>query len=182
MTGNIVTVDLLGDKLLAFQDGETVYVAPKQISDFLGLAWRAQQRRLQRDPILAEGVTIMVTALVGNGQEMTWLRLDLVNGWLFGIDEKRVAPEHREKVLEYKRRCYRVLHDHFFAPRAVEPPMLIDAKIRMVNAAFRAWGRRGAQRVWIELGLPAVVGVTIEAEQRGLFNDDDGPIESTEVH
>lgn len=44
---------------------------------------------------------------------MVFLKLDLLNGWLFGISETRVKPELKEKVLNYKRRCYAVLANHF---------------------------------------------------------------------
>ena len=102
--GKIITVDFRNDTLFAVERDDGVYVAVKPISDTLGLAWNKQLERLKRDPILAEGMTIMVMPSVGGIQETTCLKLELVNGWLFGIDESRVKDEEtRQRVLAYKR-------------------------------------------------------------------------------
>ncbi len=46
-------------------------------------------------------------------QSMLCLPLDMLNGWLFGINADCVKPEIRETVLRYQRECYRVLADAF---------------------------------------------------------------------
>jgi hypothetical protein len=45
--------------------------------------------------------------------EMIFLKLDYLNGWLFGISENRVKPELKDLILKYKRECYSVLANHF---------------------------------------------------------------------
>lgn len=140
------------------------HVLIKPISDGLGLDWRAQQHRIQRDAILSEGVSIMDTLIVGNGQQLTWLRLDLLPGWLFGIDERRVKEEHRERVLTYKRECYTVLHEHFFLAKSdghrpavpIESdglPLPEEARMRRINTAIRCFGARAGAELWALYGM-----------------------------
>lgn len=110
--GQIVTVEFHGDTLFAMQQQDGVFIAVTPICETLGLHANRQRDRIQRDPILSEGGTMMVLPSPGGVQETLCLRLDLVNGWLFTIDESRVKDEAtRQKVLSYKRECYRVLFD-----------------------------------------------------------------------
>ena len=49
----------------------------------------------------------------GGIQEMLCLPLEYLNGWLFGIDERRVAPEIRAPLVVYKREAYTALYNYF---------------------------------------------------------------------
>lgn len=118
--GKVITVDFREDTIFAVMRDDGVFVALKPISDSLGLKWHGQFERLQRDPILAEGIRVTRIPSVGGTQETTCLRLDLVHGWLFTIDESRVKPEFRDKILAYKRECYGVLFEHFHGGRRVD--------------------------------------------------------------
>lgn len=53
---------------------------------------------------------------------MVTLPLDLLPGWLFGISAARVKPELQEKILRYRRECFRVLWDAFKADILPQPP------------------------------------------------------------
>jgi hypothetical protein len=109
-----VQVPFHGDVLYAakYVDG-SVYVAIKPICQRLGIAWQRQLAKIKADPILAEGVTLTVIPSLGGDQEQQCLRMDLINGWLFGINPKRVNPDARDGVLLYKRECYAALSRHF---------------------------------------------------------------------
>jgi hypothetical protein len=98
-------------------DGEPlVYVPLLPICEYLGLDWSAQNRRVRRDEILNdESVILMLAAADGRTREMMCLPLDLLNGWLFGLNVSRVKEELRPRLLQYQRECYRVLADHFAA-------------------------------------------------------------------
>jgi hypothetical protein len=113
-------VDFYGDKLTATlvntDEGLQVYVPLRPICNYLGLDWSAQSRRIQRDEILREsqGVVIMATPGSGGGrQEMTCLPLDILPGWLFGVDAARVKPELRDKIKRYQKYCFRILSQAF---------------------------------------------------------------------
>lgn len=113
--GELVKVNFRGDSLYAVEQDGSVFVAIKPICEGLGLVWAKQRARIQADPILSEGGTVTVLPSAGGPQQTFCLRLDLVNGWLFTIDESRVRDEQtRQKVLAYKRECYQTLFQHFY--------------------------------------------------------------------
>jgi len=164
----MVPVRFHEDTVWAVDVDGVVYVALKPICENIGVAWNKQLERLKRDYILSEGVTIMGIPSPGGIQETTCLPLDLVPGWLFGIDDRRITdPVIREKVLAYKRECYRVLYEHFFAAPAPEPepppadPFGLDEHVGRINAHVhlvrlceRLKGKAAANRLWAMLGLP----------------------------
>jgi len=163
----IIQVPFHNDTLYAQQDGEVTRVAIKEISDRLGLAWQGQLERIKRNPILADGIRItLIPSLRGGIQETTTLPLDLLNGWLFGIQASRVKPELRETILTYQRECYEVLHRHFFASRDDVKPRMSPEQVREmireeVAEAVRlmkgaVWGMTKGQTAHIDLGLTEI--------------------------
>lgn len=164
----IITVEFRNDTLFAIERDDGMFVAVKPICDSLGIEWRKQQERLRRDPILSEGITMVVIPSHGGPQETTCLRLDLVNGWLFTIDESRVKDEEtRQKVLTYKRECYAVLFRHFFgkAERTVAAEGAEGPKVRMVTETRNTFGVRSAAQLWFKLGLPIVPAMLHDQDQ-----------------
>ena len=53
---------------------------------------------------------------------MTCLPLDMISGFLFGINANRVKGELREKVILYQKECYKVLADAFSEGRLTADP------------------------------------------------------------
>lgn len=112
-------VDFYGDDITAAlveptgQDQPQIFVPLRPICEYLGLDWPSQTRRLKRDEILneAQGVVIMTTP--GGRQPYVSLPLDMLPGWLFGIDPGRVKPELKEKIQRYRRECFKVLWQAF---------------------------------------------------------------------
>lgn len=112
-------IEFAGTRILAVAHEGREYVAVKPVCEGIGLAWTAQYERIQRDAVLAEGIRVIRIPSAGGVQETICLPLEMLNGWLFGVDDKRVKETIREKLIFYKQECYRVLHRHFFA----EPPV-----------------------------------------------------------
>jgi hypothetical protein len=110
-------VDFYGDEIVAYLVFENnqyiVYVPLRPICLYLGLQWSAQRKRTNRDAILSAGVSIMDTPSAGGRQQTVCLRLDLLPGWLFGIDTRRVKPELKEKIDRYRGECFQVLWETF---------------------------------------------------------------------
>ncbi len=135
-------VDFYGDTLTAVQaeDG-TVYVPIRPICDYLGLDRSGQTQRIRRDPVLSEAARIMSGGVTPpdiapssrrpRTSSMLCLPLDMLNGWLFGINANRVKPEIREGLIRYQRECYRVLADAFLLPLTPAPPMDADDQVLM---------------------------------------------------
>lgn len=114
------TFDFDGEVLeIATADGKP-YVPIKRICINLGLDWNGQYQRIKRDEILSEGMCVMHIPSKGGVQETICLPLEYLNGWLFGIESARVAPEVRPGLLRYKRDAYKALFDYFVKGLAVD--------------------------------------------------------------
>lgn len=113
-------IDFHGDEinaaLVQTDDGESrVYVPLRPICEYLGLAWSGQFERTKRDTVLSEALsTVRITRTeVGQAYNVICLQLEMLPGWLFGIDAKRVKPELRTKIEQYRRECFKVLWQAF---------------------------------------------------------------------
>jgi len=156
---SIVTVPFHGDTLFALQRSDGVFVAVKPICQNLGLDWKAQHRRITSDAILSEGMVITAIPSPGGTQDAVCLRLDLVNGWLFGIDDRRLDAEVRDRVLQYKRECYAVLFRHFHPGTATQAPVVSEneaIRLRLITESRQTFGCKAAAQLWFKLGLPIV--------------------------
>ncbi len=111
-----------GDALIAVlvkvegQKEPQIYVPVKPIADALGLEWSGQYQRINRDEVLAhESQLVRITEddPKRGRPEQLCLPLEFIPGWLFGVQTSRVKPELREKVMLFRRECYRVLHEAF---------------------------------------------------------------------
>ena len=135
------------EKTILFYDGKLtavklesgkILVPVRRLCDNLGLDWAAQRQRINRDEVLSDALkSVVITTtdldVVRRGpkaSEMLCLPLDLVPGWLFGIQTGRVREEIRPKLIRYRRECFQVLWDAFKAdviPR-LDPELAPPAK------------------------------------------------------
>lgn len=126
MTQNqLVTVEFHGQSILAVLHDGKPYLAMKPICENIGLQWEAQQKRIQRNPVLKSTMSIMnMVAEDGKQREMICLPLTMLNGWLFGVDVNRVNPELRDKLMVYQRECFDVLAHHFMPAQRPHNPAI----------------------------------------------------------
>lgn len=168
-----VPVTFRDDTVWAVDRAGTVFVAVKPICQNLTIDWNGQYQRLKRDALLSKGMCVINIPSPGGDQETTCLPLNLIPGFLFGIDDRRITdPTVRQKVLAYKLECYDVLFRHFFAPEAddvVAPPAISPAelenmrtRIDLVREARMVYGRAAAREVWQRCGLPMTPSMEIE--------------------
>lgn len=118
---NIQTIDFNGQPLLTIEQNGIHYTAAKPIAENIGLDWRSQRQRILRDDVLSEGVVMITTPSKGGLQETLCLPIEFLNGWLFGVDAKRVKPEIKDALIQYKKDCYKVLHDYWHTGQAIHP-------------------------------------------------------------
>ena len=182
--GNVVTVDFRQDTIFAVERDDGVFVAIKPICESLGLNWSSQLQRLKEDPILSEGMATVTIPSVGGAQETTVLKLELVNGWLFKVDSRRVKDEEtRQKVLTYQRECFNVLFAHFYGKRRVEgadspehrpfpdwPMEEMRTKRSVVDLYRLTYGPLAAQWISPQVGFPVPPVETVEIGRQGSFN------------
>ncbi len=118
------------------------YVPIRPICDALGVDFSAQLQRIKRDPIFSSGVvTVTTTGADGKQYEMVALDSEFSSGWLFTIDTNLVKEEIKSFVIEYKRECNRVLHNHFksyadFANYRSEKMFEADAIVKACRVEF----------------------------------------------
>lgn len=120
-------------------DSEEIYVPLRPICEYLGLAWRAQNQRIQRDPVLSSVVRSGIVTIPEVGKrEMICLPLEYLSGFLFGISATRVKEEIRERLIRYQKECYRVLHEAFQEGRLTADPTF-DELLQSDSEAVQAY-------------------------------------------
>ena len=118
MSQTLVTVDFHGQSLVAVLIDGKPHVAMKPICENIGLQWEAQQKRIQRNPVLNKGMSMMDIPSNGGIQETLCLPLSKLNGWLFGVDVNRVREEIKPRLMQYQEECFDVLFRHFMPQQA----------------------------------------------------------------
>lgn len=132
-------IDFYGDSITAalvkVDNIQQVYIPLRAICEYLGLDWASQYQRIKRSELLGETIisVVVMTTEKGKGRgrrEVIALPLEMLPGWLFGIDANRVKSELKPKILRYQRECFKVLWQAFqqealavtdIDPFAVEP-------------------------------------------------------------
>lgn len=110
----LATIQFHDQTIFAIEHEGTHYVAMKPIVENIGLQWEAQLKRITRHSVLSTSMSMMdIVAADGKKRELVCLPVDMLNGWLFGVDVNRVRPELRERLMQYQRECFQVLNAHF---------------------------------------------------------------------
>ncbi|QPB42207.1 phage antirepressor N-terminal domain-containing protein [Rodentibacter haemolyticus] len=121
------TIQFHNQSLITFEQNGTHYTAMKPICENIGLDWKSQYARIKRDDVLNSTVVIItIVANDGKERQMLCLPIQYLNGWLFGIDVKRVKPEIRETLITYKKECYQALFDYWNKGVAVKSAVEIE--------------------------------------------------------
>jgi hypothetical protein len=161
----IVSIDFYGNSIVAVLKEGVPYVAMKPICENIGLQWEAQLKRIKRNPVLETCMSIMDMQMPGDDQrrELAFLPLDMLNGWLFGVDVNRVKPELKDKLVRYQKECYTVLFKHFF--KQPEQPAQVTPVIELTPA------ERGARIVRADLEVAALFGTPLHIAQTEAVKD-----------
>jgi hypothetical protein len=114
-------VEFRGASIETFDVVGVPHVALKPIVEGMGLDWKSQYARVKRDAVLSEGMVVTTIPSHGGPQETVAIQLKLLNGFLFGIDDSRVAKNLREGVIAYKRECYDALAAYWLEGAAFNP-------------------------------------------------------------
>lgn len=171
---NLMTVDFHGTKLFGFKRNGDVFVALKPIVEAMGLAWQGQLERIKRDPVLREGISVMLIPTPSGPQKSVGLRLTLLHGWLFTISSLRIkSGEIRQKVQLFQRECYDVLARQFLGgnqPIAIYSAEYERRSIGLAHEARLIYGRRAGAEVWELRGLPVTPAMDEAFRQLELFD------------
>ncbi|UAX42503.1 phage antirepressor N-terminal domain-containing protein [Pasteurella canis] len=142
MTAQIQTINFHNQPLSTFEHNSIYYVAMKPICENIGLNWDGQRQRIQRDEVLSQGMVIITAPTNSGDQQMLCLPIDYLNGWLFGIDVKRVKPEIRDLLITYKKECYKALSDYWMKGKA-ERKTTTDERTGLRQAVSQLVSKKG---------------------------------------
>lgn len=115
-TKAMVVAKVNGEEILVLGYGEDKLIPIKPLCEIIGITFQGQIDKIKNDEIL--GSTIRQSLTVGadgKQREMLCLPFKYIFGWLFTINPSNVAPDAKEKVIQYKRECYDVLYRYFTA-------------------------------------------------------------------
>lgn len=109
-------VHFQGNSIPTFVDEEgNIFVAIRPIAESIGIDFGKSLKNIKEHGILSEAYqTQKMPDASGRKQEMATLPLFLLSGWLFSISANRVSEQARPMLLEYQRKCFEVLYQHFF--------------------------------------------------------------------
>ena len=170
--------DMITAVLLEEKGEREVYVSIRQMCELLGVSYQGQIRRINDDPVLSKqvkGVNITFTPsnsrAGGGAQETNCLPLDYLNGWLFGINAKRVKEEVRERLILYQERCYKVLAEAFQEGRltadlSFEDLLANDTPAAQAYKMAEAIMKMARQQLYLEAQLETHTSQLVDHEQR----------------
>ena len=161
---NVVTIDFYGNSIVAVLREGMPYVAMKPICENIGLDWKSQYNRLKRTPALETSMVMTTIQMPEDDQyrEYACLPLDMLNGWLFGVDVNRVKPELKDKLVRYQKECYGVLFKHFFKPEQVAP---------VTPVAELTQAEKGLRVLKVDLEAASLLGVPLHIAQTEAVKD-----------
>lgn len=154
-----------GDEIIAVRmpNGE-VYIPLRHICSMIGVDWGGQRRRVLGDPVLSDAVVTIDVTVTDEyrtvRRAMLCLPLDLLQGFLFGINPNRVRADLREPLIRYQREAYKVLNDAF----RVGHLTFDDAAMSRALAAFAELEQR-IEAIEARLGDPERLLTTDQARR-----------------
>lgn len=183
----IAAVDFHGHALTVITEKGQHLVAMKPICESIGLTWHGQLERIKRDEVLQSTIRVMrMVAEDGKQREITCLPLDMLNGWLFGIEVKRCRIEVQPALILFKRECYAALaaywqHGAAINPRQHQPKALPNGlnteQQGVIKALVRARvealpeGRRAKAAITCWSALKSKFGCTYKAIEPAQFTE-----------
>lgn len=170
-------VDFYGDQIPAAQGTDAeIYVPINPLASFLGLNRQGQQQRIQRDPVLSQRTRTLRMDTGGGPQKLTCLPLDLLPGWLFGIDTSRVKPELVDKLNRYRAECFKVLWNAFksdIMPTLAPPTNLTPAEQILAQAeAIAALARQQVEIERQQIAMATFMRPFVQATRHELADHD----------
>lgn len=150
--------------LLISNSGED-FVAIKPICQGLGIDNSVQIRDLKKDEILGSTVVSKTTvAADGKERDMQCLPIKYVFGWLFTISPKKVKPEVANALIDYRKKVYDILWEHFAESKIFlkQKERMLEAELEQVENAKKDFSGARAKLKNAEDSLKKVRALTFE--------------------
>lgn len=142
MSTEIALVPIAGLQLLSVYDDGKVLAPMKQMSEEIGLPWKAQHQRIHNTEILAEGIRIIqIPSPSGGPQETLCLPIKLAFVWLVTVPVGFIRdPETRKRVDALQRESFDAMYDYWTKGIATNPRA--TAATLRIDLARQAMARR----------------------------------------
>jgi hypothetical protein len=102
-------------EILAVNVDSQWWIAIKPIAEAIGLNADSAVRGIKNDEILGQLYTDQYTVGADLKQRsMVCLPIEYIQGWLFGVETGKVRPEIKDRLILFKKECYKALFDHFY--------------------------------------------------------------------
>lgn len=183
------TVVFYGDPIPVAQASEgELYVPVRLLAEFLGLDARSQRHRVNRDRVLsARARSVVMQRSDGKRVPMLCLPLDLLPGWLFGVDTARVRPELVDKLERYRAEAFRVLWQAFkgdILPASADAPTKNLSGAALALEIATAVQHLARQQLDIESRLDDVAGrqEVMANYLKGFIQKTEGRLHNLEIH
>tara|TARA_R110001592_G_scaffold268269_3_gene534506 strand:+ start:21927 stop:22460 length:534 start_codon:yes stop_codon:yes gene_type:complete len=160
-------------------DAENEFVAIKPICQGLGIDHSVQIRDLKKDEILGSVVVSKTTTgSDGKNYSMQCLPIKYVFGWLFTISPKKVKPEAAEVLIQYRRKVYDVLWEHFAESKIFlkQKERMLEAELEHVENAKRDFSSARSKLKNAEGSLKKIRSLTFEewkSRQMSMLDNED---------
>ena len=118
MHTQLMSVPFHGDTIVLVGKEHEPYVAMRPIVENMGLGWSAQRIKIA-ERFASTVSEIDTVAEDGRIRGMVCLPLRKLPAWLYSISANKVAPELRDKVIQYQQDCDDVLWDYWTKGSAV---------------------------------------------------------------
>lgn len=118
-------------------ENNNIFVPVKPICQAIGVQFEAQYHRMSRHYILSSVMSTMdTTGADGKTYEMVCLPVKHICGWLYSINPGKVAPEAKQKVLDYREEVNDILTSYFFGGslRQIEVNQAEIRELENINA------------------------------------------------
>ncbi|MFJ7793296.1 phage antirepressor N-terminal domain-containing protein [Pseudomonas sp. NPDC096950] len=112
MNTQLMPVPFHGDTVVLLNEDNEPYVAMKPVVENMGLAWQSQHAKLAANTA-RWGITNIVIPSLGGPQEAACLPLRKLASWLMTISPNKVAPDLRDKIIQYQEECDEVLWNYW---------------------------------------------------------------------
>jgi hypothetical protein len=133
-TNEITRVPFYGNELITVERDGSVYVAMRPIVEAIGIDWRSQRQKISSTKRWGDITMPFETA--GGKQDMIFLPLKKLNGWLFSINAEKCRPDIREKVKTYQEECFQVLYDYFHNGAALNSLLGMEKIVELFEQAI----------------------------------------------
>lgn len=120
MNAQLMPVSFHGDTVVLVGQNNEPYVAMKPIVTNMGIDWNGQRTKLV-DKFSSTVEEISTVAEDGKLRSMTCIPLRKLAAWLYSISPNKVAPELRDKIIQYQEECDEVLWNYWTQGAAVRP-------------------------------------------------------------